>query len=278
MQEAKETAKQVCQNLSEWKEYARLYGIDITPKVLIEGAIPRNSSRFINKGAEFSVEFLSLGAQHYCMGITEKWSDNNFIECAHIFPACRFPQQLETPLKQVIKDLLSHLEVTYGISHWEFIVTEDEKLALVEGHLRPAGDRITDLIQLSTGVSPYSGLFNGLLGYSLNENSFTPKQVALIRFLRPENPLYEVSEIEILEETYEDIIHLEVNKEGIISQTNWIGPTSWQNRYAKVIATGKSEDEALRNSKESAAKVILKGKTKGGTSNQTILVPIDSIG
>jgi hypothetical protein len=87
-----------------------------------------------------------------------------------------------------VRKMLSTLKVNCAISHWEFIVTSDDRLALVETQLRPAGDAIPSLIDIATGVCPYRSLFQLSLNHAfVNEALFAPKQAAFVAFLHPES-------------------------------------------------------------------------------------------
>src|SRR5437016_6367441 len=165
-------AREICsQLLSKWRVVGRMIGTEVHPRVVIERAIERSDG--VHPGAEYSIEFVSFQGQHYMVGITQKWVAPNFLETGHLFPAESIPGRLKPVLERAMKRLLEQLGVRYGVSHWEFIITPDERIALVEGHLRPAGGRIMELIEYSTGRSPVAALCEALAQKSV-DLSFTP--------------------------------------------------------------------------------------------------------
>jgi hypothetical protein len=143
------------------KAYTDKLNIEIHPRLQIEHEIPRGRT---HPGAEFSLEILSTmsaagSSRHELLGITEKYITSNFVEVAHVFPSKAFPEHLMESAFQACASLLDEIGVRYCLSHWEMIVTPDERLALVEAQLRPPGDRITELIESVAGEHPYATLF-----------------------------------------------------------------------------------------------------------------------
>jgi len=249
------TAGRVCDRLIErWRVAGAQYGIPIRPRIIVEECIPRSES--LHRGAEFSVEFISFDSRHTMIGVTQKWTGPNFIETGHLFPAQTLPFRLVEPLREAVNSLLTTLRVRYCVSHWEFIVTRDERIALVEGHLRPAGDRIMELIERSTGNSPTGVLCRAIAGGAVNQDSFRVGLQSSIFWLVPERPLEKVDYIQVDWEAFDrKSVRLVLDEDTIRSATNWSCASDWTLRPAAVLASGNSLTE-LRAISQAVANAI----------------------
>ncbi|WP_437310656.1 metallophosphoesterase [Sorangium sp. So ce388] len=253
--------------LSGWVEVARKAGIEIAPEVLVEEEIAR--ADFVHPGAEFSAEMISFNGRHDLIGVTEKhlarWRGSRveagFLEVGHVFPAPTFPDALVEPLLTTLRDLLQELRVNYGISHWEFIVTPERRLALVEAQLRPGGDHIMDLVDLVAGRSPYRVLFDALSGRKVDTGAFrvSPGSVAAIRFLKPARPIGRVVDIIGLDEDDTSArVHVERRAlQDLGGEERWSGPTNWNDRHAYALATDVNREQAFDRCREAAGRVHL---------------------
>src|SRR5262245_36201509 len=205
--EAVALARKVCdQLLSKWYAIGRSIGTEVRPRVVIEEEIERSEA--LHPGAEFSAEFVSHQGEHYPVGITQKWIGGNFIEAGHLFPAESFPPRLRPALEEAIHRLLERLGARYCVSHWEFIITPDERIALVEGHLRSAGGRIMELVEQSVGRSPTGALCEAL-GRGRADFSFKPLRSCGVFWMVPERSLEKVVGVKVeraeIEGLYKDL-------------------------------------------------------------------------
>ena len=126
-------------------------------------------------GLEYSVECISFDSKHTVLGITGKeLFPSTFVEKSHVFPA-----KIDPVLKRKIEDfatgILTDLDITFGITHIEIKVNGIDQISMIEINLRPGGDRITKLIELSLGVSLHSLLFNGTVANLPASSMFTSK-------------------------------------------------------------------------------------------------------
>jgi hypothetical protein len=273
-QEAVALARAVCEQLrSKWYEVGRSIGTEVRPRVNIEMAIQRATE--LHAGAEFSIEFVSYEEQHYPVGITQKWLGPNFIETGQLFPAESFPERLRPALEGAVAELLKELAVRYCVSHWEFIITPDERIALVEGHLRPAGDRIMELIEHSTGRSPTGALCEALAQQKV-EFKFVPQRSCGIFWLVPDVPLAEVTEVKVDRAVTDELCQdLYVNEEGIIATPNWTQATDSLTRFAHVMATGVNLDSVVNRCREVAQNVLLSGNRNATPASTSLKLVID---
>jgi hypothetical protein len=253
---ALDIARDICVQLRDkWYEVGRSIGTEVRPRVIIESAIGRSPA--LHPGAEYSVEFVSFQGQHFAVGVTQKWISPEFIETGQLFPAESFPAALRPGLEAAVSGLLRQLDVSYGVSHWEFIVTADERLALVEGHLRPAGDRIMELVEHSSGHSPTRQLCEALAGREA-EFAFPGEKSCGIFWMIPQRPVAKVTRVEMAAAAGAGWCKdLYVNQGGILAAAGWARASDWLSRYAHVMVTGGGGQEVMQRCREVAQGVKL---------------------
>jgi len=261
--------------LAPLADEVRTMGIDISPTIVVEHQIPR--SQRLHPGGEFSVEVLSTrvsdgtAVQHSLMGITEKYIDpKTCVEIAHCFPSAAFPHMLLDTVWETTSQMLDELGVQFCISHWEYIVTDEDRLALVEAQLRPAGDWIMQLITRATGHDPYGAL----LGAVNRERKpslpdFAEKQIAAVFFPLPEREILGRFSI-VCEAEAEPLLGKSVFIDPDVNNaSSWARHPQWCARYLSVITEGQSFDEA----KELCQRVVSKMKIhQAAGSEQTRFV------
>jgi biotin carboxylase len=108
-------------------------------------------------GPEFSVEVVSRAGTHHPLAITEKITTGppHFIETGHNMPprqGALSPAQRED-LLALVHRTLDAIGMANGASHVEAIITPSGA-RIVEINTRVGGDRIWELVQLTTGVDP----------------------------------------------------------------------------------------------------------------------------
>ncbi len=272
--EATTIAHKVCiQLLNRWYEIGRNIGTELRPRVVVEMAIER--AEHLHPGAEFSIEFVSFEGSHHAVGVTQKWTGPNFIETGHLFPAESLPAGLESAVETSMRELLVALNVNYGVSHWEFIVTPDERIALVEGHLRAAGDRIMELIQHSTGRAPTGPLLKALAGREA-DFSFRPHRSAGIFWMVPQTPLAEVTDIQVGAAAQQPDCHdVHLRHDRIKAKANWSHAEDWTVRLAHVMATGENLESILGTCRRVAEDIVLVGSLNGSPASTPLMLAID---
>jgi len=272
--EAMSVAHDICVQLrSKWYDVGRAIGTEVRPRVIIEKAIER--SQALHPGAEYSTEFVSLEGSHFSAGIVQKWTGPNFIETGHLYPAESFPAGLVPALERAVQTLLRQLGVMYGVSHWEFMVTQDNRIALVEGHLRPAGDRIMELIGHSTGKSPTAALCQALASKATCF-SFQRTVSTGIFWMVPKSPLEKVTSVSIDHSVTDGLCQdLYLNEEGIRQTANWSRAEDWMTRFAHVIATGAGLAQIQDRCRRVAQGISLSGMNNGVPGTARLMLAID---
>jgi biotin carboxylase len=106
-------------------------------------------------GPEYSVECFSFGGRHIILGINEETKNTDprgsaFLEIAHQVPAPMSPER-DRELRAFIRSFLDVLGLKDGPSHTELKYTSRGGPRIVETHTRLGGDRLWDLVRLTTG-------------------------------------------------------------------------------------------------------------------------------
>ncbi len=243
-------------------------GIVIAPEIIVEKRIPRSTD--LHAGAEFSAEFISVGgqrsAEHQLLGITQKYIDHEtHVEVAHCYPSHTFPPELVPSLTAAVGCLLGELRVGCAISHWEFIVTPDRRLALVEGQLRPAGDNIMELVRLASGSDPYHLLFAALRGQSVSiaaRQSGAP--VATVHFPRPASEIHAPLVLSSSHPAGASRSDSLIVSPDLATARRWGCDSDWGDRHIAVITSGPNFEAARRACEEIVANLALEGCDASG--------------
>lgn len=200
---------------------------EVVQDILIEQAIPRKA--LPNCESEFTLHMLSRNGKHLLLATAEKQLDpDTYIEVGHTVPAVSIPQRYIDVAEAATVQMLEQLQVQHCISNWEFIVTPENKIALVEGQLRPSGDSLMKLIKLATGINPFAALLHGNI-------AATHHRTACIKWLGP-------NDLELVDGKY-TIPKLPAGWEVLIdlsalhANPNWKGPVDWYNRHVAVVGT-----------------------------------------
>lgn len=246
----------------------KVFGKDMLPDthVLVEEAIPRNTS---GKGiSEYSVHMLSVHGDHQAIAFSEKNIDpKSFIETSHMVPA-----DLDTDLQQLMvktcANMLTQLQVENTISNWEFIVTPEGKIGLIEGQLRPSGDKLMHLIEMATGINVYQYWLNAVLGETTTIPSI--QKHATVVWLKPQQVLHKIERID-LPKPHPDH-QLIVDEVALLNATNWPGPVDWYNRHIAIVASHTNREQLMQKVTSIAEQVSLHGTDANGTTISTACI------
>lgn len=199
--------------------------LDVQQGVLIEQAIPRKN--IPKASAEFTLHMLSTKGQHQLITTAKKQlASGSFIEIGHRVPATNLPDDLRNVMLEVTQKMLQQLDVQHCISNWEYMVTPDNKVALIEGQLRPSGDRLMQLIHLATGINPFKALVDGKIEKLYNGS-------ASITWLGPD--AVDITDSAIKVPGLPDNAELIIDEAALRADIKWPGPTNWYNRHVAVI-------------------------------------------
>jgi len=134
---------------------------------------------FIEDAREISIEGISFAGTHYVLAVTDKVTTGppHYVELGHHQPS-NLPQHLIDEAIRQVKLGVKALDIQYGASHPELMITPDGRIYVTEIGARMGGDFIgSDLVQLSTGYDFLRGVI----------------EVALNQFQPPQSPLNKCS-------------------------------------------------------------------------------------
>jgi biotin carboxylase len=200
-------------------------------------------------GPEYSVETLTWQGRTEVVAVTRKLltPPPAFVEIGHAVPA-PLPEHDRRACAELVGSALAAIGYDFGAAHVEIRLTAAGP-RIIEINCRPAGDRITRLAHLATGVD----LPGQLIGMYLGRAPSTADRLnlgAAIVFL-PSLP-GEVVGIEGLEEA--------AAVEGIVDLSVYVAPGTElaqvgdnTDRFGHVLAVGPDSDRALARAEHAAA-------------------------
>ncbi|HKS46141.1 MAG TPA: ATP-grasp domain-containing protein [Amycolatopsis sp.] len=137
-------------------------------------------------GFEVSVEVLAAAGSVRVLGVTDKivGGHNRFVELGHTFPTA-LPDSVRDGLARAAVAAAQAVDFDLGIAHIELKYTADGP-KLVEINPRPAGGRITELMDRSLGVDTMELVVRQYLGEPVTVAGAGPARGAAIRYLTAE--------------------------------------------------------------------------------------------
>lgn len=166
-----------------------------TGKIIIEEFI---------EGEEYSIETISSRGKHKVLGITKKLTtgEPNFVEVGHKFPF-ELPKKIQNKVEEKVFSLLNIIEYKDGPAHTEVKINNND-VFFIESQTRVGGDRIWELIQLSTGINLLKlSLKNILEPLNLSKLDVLKSKYSIINFYFDDKTL----EKDLNNDTYTDYIH-----------------------------------------------------------------------
>lgn len=200
-------------------------------------------------GPEVSLEGYSVLGHFVPVALTDKLTDERFLETGHQQPSAQPPEVFEA-VAACAAQALRALDVTHGVTHSEFRLSPRGPV-LIETHTRMGGGSLCVLTELSTGVS----LPDLMLGLALGERPEAQPRPqgrgAAIRFItgRPGR----IGAIEVPQPLPGDGVHAVKSyvKPGHVVS----GRSSSRDRLGHVIATGRDAGAAGRAAEAFAARI-----------------------
>lgn len=196
-------------------------------------------------GEEFSAEMVWSTARNdwQLIGFTTKeLSDRSAAEVGHCFPH-HFEPELDERICVELRGCLRHLGLRDTLVHAEFRLSGD-RFSLIEVNPRPAGNRINDLVNHTTGVSLVELHLAAHLG-SADEvlARSRPSGYAGVRFLLPERPgTVRSLQVAPAPDGHRDPVELHT-----VPTPREIGPDLSNDSYlGYVLARGESPEEVSR--------------------------------
>jgi len=169
------------------------------------------------EGFEISVEMISWEGRHYLLAVTDKTTTGppHFVETGHRQPSA-LDKVLLLEVQNIVEKALTILNIKYGASHTELLITKERSIYVNEVAARMGGDFIgSSLVKLSTGYDFLEGVVNVSLG-KFEEPKLVQNQKAGIIFLSKENKM----NFNVLEKSNINIIQKEIFNSNPISLTS----------------------------------------------------------
>lgn len=193
------------------------------------------------EGDEYSVEVVSFNGQHHLIGITKKITTGppNFVETIHIAPGI-LDENLTLKVKDFIFNALNILNVMFGPTHTEIVITKDLDIYIIETHCRPGGDNIPYLTELTTGLNQYELGIRSLLG----AKSYEREGLTRVKHVAVYYPIWQPGKVNKIEglETFETqgwIIENSIDKN--IKEVKELRSSDDRNGYIILCADSNEE-------------------------------------
>lgn len=199
-------------------------------------------------GAEVSLEGYSLAGRFVPITLTDKITDERFLEIGHQQPSGQPPEVFEA-VTEYASRALTALGVTDGVTHSEFRLAARGPV-LIETHTRMGGGNLHVLTRLTTGVDLADLMVAFGLGESPDVRPVPQGRGAAVRFLvgRPGR----IAGVVAPPATSADGVHaLKLPDPG----RTVTGRSASQERLGYVITTGATAEAAGRAAEDFAARI-----------------------
>ncbi len=202
-------------------------------------------------GPEVSVEGIVINGDPNIITLTDKeYIPPYFNETSHSIPSL-LPNSLQSEIRSMASDILRSINYELGMFHLEFRVTKNGP-RLIEGHTRPGGDRVWDLIKMVFDVDVYQ-LFFQALSKQITRISPTPNGGASIKFFFQQPGIIESINNIDRARLVPGVVDLQIK-----FQVGDIAPIPKRNddRAGYVIAFSSSSTEEARKTAQDALEII----------------------
>ncbi|WP_323695890.1 ATP-grasp domain-containing protein [Staphylococcus pseudintermedius] len=119
------------------------------------------------EGQEFSVESLVQDGNVKFVNITKKYTNSNFVETGHLVPFFGLEDTFKNKIYKMNEKVINNMNVKDSIVHLEAKIHQND-IFVIEVATRTPGDRIMDLIELSTGINIYSKVVDISMGKKID--------------------------------------------------------------------------------------------------------------
>jgi biotin carboxylase len=190
-------------------------------------------------GPEFSVETISVRGTHHVIGVTRKLlgAPPLFVEAGHVHPEPASPDT--DAIARLVVDTLNVSGYQTGPAHTEVKLTPDGP-RIVESQARLGGDKIPQLVGLSSGFDLVRSIFSALAGEP--PQPATGTDTARIHYF--DLPLGVVRSVAGLDEVraldFVSELQFPFQPGDVIPKT-----VDWRSRHGFVIVSGRSAEHTL---------------------------------
>lgn len=149
------------------------------------------------KGFEVSVESISINGEHYILSVTDKKTTGTpyFVETEHFQPA-KISKDIYEKIRKIVPLALNTLQIRYGASHSELIISKNNEIFVNEIGARMGGDFIgSHLVELSTGYDYVKSVINCSLGIFNKPSVLKSQDAGVFFFQSPEDKNMKLKEL-----------------------------------------------------------------------------------
>ena len=237
-----ETGSKVAKKISTFKEVYEFLDKE-NPTTLI--------AEDYQEGVEISVETFSFNRKHYVVGITDKYTEPDFVMYGHSVPTT-LNDELITEITLFVLDFLTLTGVVFGPCHIEIKMTAYGP-KIIAAHCRTGGDQIVALHHFVSGIDLIQWTLDAI--YTENWQKYDVNQqypaAAVIFFRFQPNKKIKKLNIQNADET---IVAYKCNiEEGDVTK----GMNSPKDKHGFIIAKGRNVEEAVENCRLAIQTIVI---------------------
>jgi len=208
------------------------------------------------EGPEVSVEGYCTGGVFVPVAITDKTTNEHFLEIGHDQPS-RLPAEAQQRIFDYTARVLAALSVTDGWTHTEVrlgsLDPRQMNPVIIETHTRRGGASIDLITRISTGVSTNDVTFDFALGLVPSARPRDTGQAAAVRFLN--GPAGVIDSIDVPELPEQGIagVQIDLNPGDSVSARS-----TATSRIGRLVGTGRNAAEAVANAEAYRASIRIR--------------------
>lgn len=211
------------------------------------------------EGPEVSVEGYCAGGAFIPVAITDKTTNENFLEVGHDQPSL-YPAEVQQRIFDYTARVLAALGVTDGWTHTEVRLGSSDPRrmdpVIVETHTRRGGASIDVITRHASGVSTAEVMFDFALGIAPTARPRHTGEAAVVRFVIGPPGVVESVDVPALPERGVSHVQIDVRPGDTVS-----GRSSSSSRIGHVVGTGRDIPEAIRNAEAFCARIHIRYAT-----------------
>lgn len=159
-------------------------------------------------GQEYGAESLVINGEVNVLAIMKKWMTKPpyYAELGHAIP-CGLPDELEEKARQCVEKAIRTLGINHGSVNMDMIITEDNKVYIVDVGARMGGNLIgSHIIPYGTGIDYMGALINASVGDPAVIHNREQKAVATRLLAFHEGTVHRIPDFNAIENEY----HVEI--------------------------------------------------------------------
>ncbi|MEO8378601.1 MAG: ATP-grasp domain-containing protein [Acidobacteriota bacterium] len=204
-------------------------------------------------GPEVSVEGYCTGGVFVPVAITDKTTDEHFVEIGHDQPS-RYPAAVQQRVFDYTARVLAALSVTDGWTHTEVRLGSDDPLlvdpVIIETHTRRGGASIDHITWITTGVSTNDVTFDFALGLTPSAYPRDTGRSAVVRFINGPPGVIESVTVPELPDSGVAAVQIDLQPGDSV-----VARASSASRIGRLVGTGRDAAEAATHAEAFRARI-----------------------